>query len=652
VPPEYGQFRKMYIPNVIAQIILFFIVLFSFKEANCATLLGSDIKLAADAIKSIKRLDYPSYQRFSQSIRDNDVKSALKFITITDHRKGATVEDILTLVKESPDLVPYMKQHQTALLDIISSDSHKMTSIQLLELIDEMIEVDDISDRGMITLINLVKGAGLDHNVVSHYVNKIWVGAKFTSEQWNKFMNLYGEHITERDHFVNLKNAIVRRRYDVAHNGIKYLRNESMRNTIRSAIDAKTNHKIHTENSSHPESIVTLSMLMNNNGNLIYNDMYDILLSNKKISEYGNEWWKYYDLTARTLLQGGKFKEAYNIASTRMILNQKNSFAQHILSGWISYTFLYDYKSAVYHFIKASEVGISHSHKAKAYYLLAASYAKLQDEVSAQKYYNIAGNYPLSLYGQLAIDHIGKKVHSSIVRKINECHIHTHKMDTLNIRNKHFLIAMIFQLNGQKWRAIRSFERGFAEGKNDAEKCIMLSHIAATFGLNHTSYDIAYHASDFNVSIDALSYPIIRESSSSLVTSIARVETKFRDTCVSNKGAVGLMQVLEGTAQWIAKSNNIQYSRDMLSDRSYNVDLGSRYIHSLTKRYKNFVPAIAAYNAGMGRVDKWIKRNPIDHDAESVINWIESIPYLETRDYVVRVLESKTVYDALNKIRL
>ncbi len=121
---------------------------------------------------------------------------------------------------------------------------------------------------------------------------------------------------------------------------------------------------------------------------------------------------------------------------------------------------------------------------------------------------------------------------------------------------------------------------------------------------------------------------------------IARQESAFMHDARSPVGATGLMQIMPNTAKGISKRMRIAYSSKRLVEPSYNIKLGGHYLQHLLKRYGgNRVLATAAYNAGPGNVNRWLKRNqgPIDI-------WIEHIPFNETKEYVQRVLTYSTIY--------
>ena len=133
----------------------------------------------------------------------------------------------------------------------------------------------------------------------------------------------------------------------------------------------------------------------------------------------------------------------------------------------------------------------------------------------------------------------------------------------------------------------------------------------------------------------------------SLVLAIVRQESEYDTEAISHAGARGLMQLMPATARNVAKKAGLRYSKVKLTtDPDYNLTLGQSYIAELIDDYGGYLPmAIAAYNAGPHRVRQWIKQNGDPRDADvDAIDWIELIPFKETRNYVQRVLENVQVY--------
>ena len=136
-----------------------------------------------------------------------------------------------------------------------------------------------------------------------------------------------------------------------------------------------------------------------------------------------------------------------------------------------------------------------------------------------------------------------------------------------------------------------------------------------------------------------------------MVHSIARQESQFDREAISSAGARGLMQLMTPTARQTATKMGLPWSVERLtSDPAYNMTLGSAYFAGLLDRYGgNHVLAVAAYNAGPGNVSRFIAANGDPRlPGVDVVDWIESIPFSETRGYVQRVLENAVVYDLMN----
>ncbi len=130
---------------------------------------------------------------------------------------------------------------------------------------------------------------------------------------------------------------------------------------------------------------------------------------------------------------------------------------------------------------------------------------------------------------------------------------------------------------------------------------------------------------------------------------IARQESEFNTKIKSHVGARGVMQVMPATAKLIARRYKIKYSQKKLSnDPAYNVSLGAIYItERLREASGSYIKTIAGYNAGPGRVRQWVRKFGDPSRNVDPIDWIERIPFHETRTYVKKVLANMQVYRAL-----
>ncbi len=128
-----------------------------------------------------------------------------------------------------------------------------------------------------------------------------------------------------------------------------------------------------------------------------------------------------------------------------------------------------------------------------------------------------------------------------------------------------------------------------------------------------------------------------------LIYAIIKAESNFNEEAESHKSAKGLMQLMSSTAQDVAKDMNLSYIEEDLSKPEVNIKLGVNYISTLINKYNDIGLALAAYNAGSGNVDNWIKVGTLKKDGSN----IENIPYKETNNYVRKILRDYKIYKKL-----
>ena len=134
-----------------------------------------------------------------------------------------------------------------------------------------------------------------------------------------------------------------------------------------------------------------------------------------------------------------------------------------------------------------------------------------------------------------------------------------------------------------------------------------------------------------------------------LIFAVIKAESNFNKNAISNRNAIGLMQIMEETAKDVAQKNDIEINfdnlREELCDVYKNIEIGTCYLSTLMQKYQNKEVALAAYNAGTGVVDGWIKKGIIQKDGTD----IENIPYKETNNYVRKIVRDYKIHEDLYK---
>lgn len=381
-----------------------------------------------------------------------------------------------------------------------------------------------------------------------------------------------------------------------------------------------------------------------------YDEAYRKLLNFKpKINT--DKWWKLKNIIFRELLNSRKFTLAYNFIQNHNML-QGSCFADaEWLSGWVALEFLNKPLIANKHFnTMFAKTKLANS-KSKAAYWIARSYSKNKNTEEAKKWFKHASIYPSTFYGQLAI---AKTIGSSKFNYFGNI-IPSTKPGTV-IQNKESVIKitlLIYHLYkaGQKALAyeiidsipslkfnkqdLDDFAR-FLNVKGFQSLAVELSKIYA-----NKSFALLREGFPKNINIANGLMP------KALYLAIIRQESSFNALAVSPAGARGLMQLMPNTAHRLAKMLGLPFDA-YINDPIANVLKGSAYVDELYAKYKCLILTIAAYNAGPGNVNKWISsigdpRNMTTLDEK--IDWIESIPFAETRSYVKKVLENMVIYN-------
>jgi len=242
------------------------------------------------------------------------------------------------------------------------------------------------------------------------------------------------------------------------------------------------------------------------------------------------------------------------------------------------------------------------------------------------------------------------------VKKLNIKRAKPTTADRNNYKSRE-LVRAIKRLEaiGSGWRA-DSMYRHLALTLNSPGEIAILAADAERKGNYSLSLQVGKLAHGRGFKVDTLSWPIgaipnsakIGNTGRALAYSIARQESAFNKGAVSPANARGLLQLLPGTAKAVARKKGMRYSfKRLTTDAGYNATLGASYLSEQLGNFNgSYILTFAAYNAGPRRVDEWIKRfgDPRGKPLNEVIDWVEKIPFKETRSYIQRILENYQVY--------
>jgi soluble lytic murein transglycosylase len=316
------------------------------------------------------------------------------------------------------------------------------------------------------------------------------------------------------------------------------------------------------------------------------------------------------------------------------------------VAGWVALTALNDPARAIGHFHRFRDTVDTPISLGRGGYWLGRAYEAAGRDAEARRWYADAGRYQTSFYGQLAAARIGMAGDAQLTQaELPDWRTHP------ATRTDDVRLAATLHFAGEDSLAIQTFSH---LGETMAAGALApLTQLVLDLGQPHYAVRIAKQAAGRGVLIYPAYYPVhevaryANKVEPALALSIARQETELNPRAVSRAGARGLMQLMPATAQKVAGWIGEAYDKDrLLTDWRYNVRLGETYLARRTAQYGgSYVMAAAAYNAGAGRVDQWVSQfGDPRMPGVDVVDWIENIPFEETRNYVQRVIEALYVY--------
>lgn len=359
-------------------------------------------------------------------------------------------------------------------------------------------------------------------------------------------------------------------------------------------------------------------------------------------------WWVERRVLSRELVDQGDMKTAYKIVATHAAESAANAADAEFHAGWYALRGLNDPKTAASHFARIADLAQGPMTLSRAYYWLGRA-AEVGGPGNAKDYFARAAAYGTTFYGQLAAERVSRQA-------LNIAYPLPSAADRQNFAGREAVSAIKRLQEAGYDRYAETLYRDLAGQLTSPGELALLAVLAEKQGNHFMALKIGKIAGARGIDVGALSHPLgvipdsadISGSGKALAYAIARQESEFNIGAVSSAGARGLLQLMPGTARQLAKKAGLQFSQTRLTtDAGYNATLGSAFLGEQLDRFNgSYVLTFAGYNAGPNRASQWVARygDPRGKDIDAVVDWIERIPYTETRSYVQRVMENYEVY--------
>src|SRR5580704_5087539 len=363
----------------------------------------------------------------------------------------------------------------------------------------------------------------------------------------------------------------------------------------------------------------------------------------------GDEWWVERRLLARKLLDQNDPTTAYKLCSEHSAVSHEMRIEAEFTAGWIALRFLHDPARAAGHFDAIAKLAETPMSRARAaYWQGRTAEATSSDDATttARTFYEQAAVHQTTYYGQLARAKLG--LITLPIRSISNEAKGENREDAIKV------IELLYAAGEKDLAAPLVIEA--ARHLADETQVAALASLVAKQRDAHLSLNFGKIVSQRGMPIDELAFPnygvppfepLQNSAASAVVYSFARQESAFEPFAVSSAGAKGLMQMILSTAKRTADHAGVAFDpKRLLNDAAFNAQLAARHLGELLAEQKgSYILTFAAYNAGGKRVKEWIDaygdpRKP----GVDPIDWVERIPFTETRNYVQRVIENLSVY--------
>lgn len=359
-------------------------------------------------------------------------------------------------------------------------------------------------------------------------------------------------------------------------------------------------------------------------------------------------WWVERRVLSRELVDQGDMKTAYKIVSMHAAESPASAAEAEFHAGWYALRGLNDPATAAAHFTRIADLAQGPMSLSRAYYWLGRT-AEVGGPGDAKAYFTRAAAYGTTFYGQLAGERVG-------LRTLDIAYPQPSAADRQNFAGREAVSAIKRLQEAGYDRYAETLYRDLAGQLTSPGELALLAVLAEKQGNHFMALKVGKIAAQRGINVGALSHPLgvipdtadISGSGKALAYAIARQESEFNIGAVSSAGARGLLQLMPGTARQLAKKAGLTFSQTRLtSDAGYNATLGAAFLGQQLDRFSgSYVLTFAGYNAGPNRAAQWVAKygDPRGKDVDAVVDWIERIPYTETRSYVQRVMENYEVY--------
>ena len=602
----------------------------------------ADLGIARQAVAAANRDHFDEANRLARQSHDKVLQRLVAWMAYVSGRSDADFSQLTAFIDANPDW-PLMSQMTKRAEESITAATPAAAVIAWFEH-----HAPTTADGGQ-AYARALESVGRDDQAAK-VVRDAWVDFSFGALQERQFLERFGDELRPEDHWRRLDRLLWDRQESSAQRMI--LKVDPGHRQLAQARLALQNGK------SNPEPLINaVPAGLRDDPGLIYervrwrrqNDLdeeaIELLRHPSRNKVRPELWWQERAILARRALQKGLVSRAYQTAADHGLEGGTAYVDAEFLAGWIALRFLDDRETATQHFSHLYEWASHPISRARAAYW-AGRAAEANKDGSARDWFTRAARYSTAYYGQLGASRLGDH-HWPLPDDP-----HPTADDIARFEGRDVVKAARLLLDLGEESQLRAFFIRLNDVVQTPGERALVAQLAMRGGRDDLALTVARRSDREGVTLVSAGWPVpkLRAEETApepaLVLALIRQESGFMPEVVSPAGARGLMQLLPSTAAKVAKAIKVKFHADKLDDPDFNVRIGSAYLGDLLDDFQgSYILALASYNAGPSRARRWVREygDPRDPNVD-VIDWIEMIPFSETRNYVQRVMESVAVY--------
>lgn len=617
--------------------------------ADAQPLSNSDLKIYEKAFKSAHRFRFDEALKAAAAAENPLPAKVIRWMYLKTHKSSATFDAINAFLAKNPDW-PHRRSLRRRAEETMPKDWPEDAVLQWFE------QNPPLTGTGAVRHGEAMLAKG-DTEAANNAIRKAWIDRNFGYTAARAFRKKHQKVIRQEDHVARLNRLLWDDKVSAAQHQLQLVGKDQQRLALARI-------QLIARGPGVDYAVSRVPHHLSDDIGLLYDRIrwrrrrgliekaYE-LMEKAPTDDLprADKWGIERRILARWALREGDVSVAYRLAKDHGQTGRVERAEAEWLAGWIALRFVHQYEDAFDHFkLLFDEVRYPISRSRAAYWAgRAADAANLTD--IATQWYRVAAAHNTRFYGQLAATHLPKNERQALPPQPQPIEAKAEAFHNSEIVKT---LVMLGQLDQKK--LVKQFISNMIRHNEDPGNWVMVGQLASTVGRGDYAIHAARYALRQGIVLTDLGYPNLKaatdpELDPALVHGLVRQESAFHQQAVSRAGARGLMQLMPRTAQLVSRKLKIRYSRArLLLDPAYNIRLGQSYLKRMLDRFDgSIIMALAAYNAGPHRVKRWVQT--FGHPGPSaldMVDWIEQIPYTETRNYVQRVLENRAVYHSRN----